>query len=114
MQHLNQEYRMSYEPTDADVERMYRLIGFKIENKMEGAIIEEGSSGMLFVKFMSDGGKKDDVNGLELQKYLTANGVKFKSDHPRSLSMGASSFKKLFGKTTVLPVQKEHDLGVKN
>lgn len=110
---------MSYEPTDADMALLYRAIGFKIESKYDGILVESDDSGELYLKVMSDGGHQDTVVGIALQAYLTERGVTFTSSRPRSLTMQATDFERLFSDISLVPdaphVQaKTHEHGVEN
>jgi hypothetical protein len=95
---------MNYEPTDADVQRLIRFIGFNLADKHDGVIVEEAGEDQVYVKFMSDGGKKDDANGRALQELLTKRGVKFEADRLRSLIMDSDDFKQLFGPDATMPM----------
>lgn len=96
---------MSYQPTEADLTRLYGLIGFKIDSEYDFISIEEGGKkSQLYLKVFSDHGLKDNVVGQALQDYLTARGVPFKANRPRSLTMQAADFEKWFGPNFIQPM----------
>jgi hypothetical protein len=92
---------MAYQPTNGDLKRLYASIGFKIKSENDGVEIDEtviGSKPAIYLKFMSDGGTKDDANGMALKALLDANCISYESSRARSVIMADTDFIKLFGK----------------
>lgn len=79
------------------LERLFFEIGQPYPESGFEPVVEGIETHQLYIKFMSDGGKTDDEQGLAFQKYLANLGIPFAASRARSLIMHPRDFERLFG-----------------